>query len=136
MPILDTNVIIRYITQDSLELSSRARAILEPVDAGTLSVHLPEGVIVECVQVLESKRLYALLRETIQRHLANLIRMRGIAVRNKRLYFRALDLYIKHAHLDFVDALCVAYAEREAQPTVLTFDRGFDRVPGVTRRGQ
>jgi predicted nucleic acid-binding protein len=134
MTILDTNVIVRHLTQDSLDLSPRARVAFEQLSTGALAVTLPEGVLVEAVQVLESKRLYHTPRADIGNQLAALIRMRGVHVPNKQLYVRALDLYATYSVLSFVDALCVAYAEREDQPTVMSFDQGFDKVPGITRQ--
>jgi predicted nucleic acid-binding protein len=59
--------------------------------------------------------------------------MRGVRINSKRLYLRALELYAIHTSLSFVDCLCVAYAEREPDSTVVSFDRGFDRVPDITR---
>jgi predicted nucleic acid-binding protein len=52
----------------------------------------------------------------------------------KRMYLRALDLYVA-MNIDFVDALSVAQTERAKVTTILSFDRDFDRVPGITRQG-
>jgi len=132
MSVLDTNIIVRHLTQDSTTLSPRARIVFDQLHLGTRSVRIPEGVLVEAVQVLESKRMYNTPRATIHRDLAGLIHMRGVRMINKRLYLRSLALYEAHPQLSFVDCLCVAYAEREADRTVITFDRGFDRAPTIS----
>jgi predicted nucleic acid-binding protein len=133
MIVLDTNVIIRHLTRDNADHQARADAFFNRLAAGNITVRLPEAVVVESVQVLESKMLYGAPRDTIRSWLAELIRLHDMVIPNKHLYVRALDVYVDYPRLSFVDALCVAYAERESEPTVLTFDRGFDRVPGLVR---
>ena len=133
MIILDTNIIIRHLTQDNPPQHTRADAFFRELARGNVSARLPEGVLVECVQVLESKTLYNTPRPQIQTWLSTLLRYRSLRATQKRVYLRALALYSTVARLSFVDCLCVAFAEREANPEVLTFDRGFNRVPSITR---
>lgn len=134
-PLLDTNIIVRYLTQAPArsDLAARAYAFLQELEAGTAAARLTEGVLVEAVQVLSSRRLYNRPRSEIRTRLAAVINLRGVELPNKRRYVRALELYAAMPALDFVDALLVAYAERDPQPTVVSFDRDFDRVPGITR---
>lgn len=134
MPPLDTNIIIRHVTQDDAQLARRAHAFLQQVEAGVEDVLLTEGVLVEAVQVLGSRALYHLPRAEIARDLAVIIRLRGVRMTQKGRYLRALALYASTPALDFVDALLVAYAEQESPATVVSFDADFDKVPGVTRR--
>lgn len=46
---------------------------------------------------------------------------------------RAKDVVLGSPRLSARDALHVAVMERSSVATILTFDRGFDGVPGVTR---
>jgi predicted nucleic acid-binding protein len=131
-PPLDTNVIIRHITADDPALASRARAFLRQVENGTVQVDLPEAVILEAVQVLSSRATYNLPRLEVARDLATIIRLRGIRMKYKRRYIRALELYATST-LDFVDALLVAYAEHRKPPVVVSFDQDFDKIPGIQR---
>lgn len=43
MTILDTNIIVRHLTQDSPDLSPRARVVFEQLNTGATLVQLPEG---------------------------------------------------------------------------------------------
>jgi predicted nucleic acid-binding protein len=133
-PPLDTNVIIRDLTQDEPQLSQRAHAFLKRVEAGTETVLLTEGVLVEAVQVLSSRVLYNRPRPEIRQRLAAIVNLRGVRLSNKRLYLRALDLYATSPALDFVDALLVVFAERERPPMVVSFDQDFDHVPSIRRQ--
>ena len=105
MATLDTNVLIRYLTQDNPEHARRALALLQQIEAGTRSATIPEGVLVETVQVLSSRRLYNVSREEIRARLGTILRLRGLKLENKRTYLRALDLYVEYSRLSFVDAL-------------------------------
>jgi predicted nucleic acid-binding protein len=134
-PPLDTNIIVRYLTQPQAgsDLAARAYAFLQELESGAATARLTEGVLVESVQVLSSRHLYDRPRPEIRARLTAVINLRGIELPNKRLYVRALDIYAAMPALDFVDALLVAYAERDPQPTIVSFDRDFDRVPSITR---
>lgn len=134
MPLLDTNIIIRYVTQDNPEQATRAYRLLQQLEAGDLSLVTTEGVLIEAVQVLSSRNLYNLPRQEIATHLSAVILLQGLKLPNKRMYLRALELYTSFPHLDFVDALNVAYMERAGDTAIVSFDRDFDRVPGITRR--
>jgi predicted nucleic acid-binding protein len=134
-PPLDTNIIIRYLVDDPAvsDLAAGAFAFLQRLETSDETARLTEGVLVEAVQVLSSRNLYNQPRPEIQRRLAAIIGLRGVELPNKRLYLRALNLYAATPSLDFVDALLVAYAEREPIPAVVSFDTDFDRVPGIAR---
>ena len=130
---LDTNVIIRFLTNDDPVLSPRAYTLFTQLDAGAAAASLTEAVLVEAVQVLSSRNLYNRPRADIARHLGNIIRFQGVKLPRKRRYLRALELYVAWPALSFVDALLAVYAEESSPPTVISFDEGFDRLPGITR---
>jgi predicted nucleic acid-binding protein len=130
---LDTNVIIRYLTQDNPEQAEKAYRILQQVEAGTTLVTTSEAVIIEAVYVLSSRALYSLPRQEIREHLYTILALRGLKLPRKGVYLRALDLYAS-ANLDFVDCLSVAHMERAKINTILSFDRDFDRIPSINRR--
>lgn len=130
---VDTNIIIRYVTGDNLDQSARSLALLQEVERGQRTATTCEGVLVEAVQVLSSKRLYAFPRPDIHAALADIIQMRGFQLPNKDVYLRALDRYAA-SNLDFVDALEVAHMEQQGISDLISFDREFDRVSGIKRR--
>src|SRR6266550_4530007 len=95
MPVefLDTNPIFRFLTRDNPDQGQRAYALFQQVETGTIIVTTCEGVIVESVQVLSSKKLYNLPRNDISIHLKSIISLKGLKLSNKRTYLRALDIY-------------------------------------------
>ncbi|MCL5265030.1 MAG: PIN domain-containing protein [Chloroflexi bacterium] len=130
---LDANVIIRYATNDQPDHAARAKNLFEQVEQGKRAVTTCEGVLVEAVYVLSSKKLYNRSREEIRDYLTSLLDLAGLQLQHKRTYVRALDLYAS-SKLSFVDALEVAHMERSGIQTILNFDTHFDGISTVTRR--
>jgi predicted nucleic acid-binding protein len=60
------------------------------------------------------------------------IALRSIAVMDEATLLRALEVY-EVERLDFADAYLVAVAEATGVGTVMSFDRGIDRVATVSR---
>ena len=132
-PFIDTDVIIRLLSQDDLAKQAEAAALFERVEAGKLTVAAPDTVIADAVYVLSSPRLYARSRSEVAELLTPLVRLPGFRVRNRRIVLRALDLYAA-INLDFSDALIVASMERAGSNIVYSYDTYFDRIPFITRR--
>jgi predicted nucleic acid-binding protein len=130
--VIDTNVLIRYVTDDHPDHSQRAFDLLRKFQTGERSGMLLEGVIIETVQVLSSKDLYNIGREEIRARVGGVLRLAGIRTPAKQVFLRALDIYNEVPRLSFVDSLCVAYAERDHPSVVVSFDREFRRVPSIT----
>ena len=61
-----------------------------------------------------------------------LIELSQLKLPHKRLYRRVFELYTT-LPLDYVDAYHVALTERRGSRSVLSYDRHFDRVPGIDR---
>ncbi len=134
LPFLDTNIVIRYLTQDDPDQSARAKALLDQVEAGEFQVTTSETVLGEIVFVLSSKRLYNLPREEIRAYLGAFLGLKGLRLPNKRMYLRALELYATIPRLDFAGTLHVAEMERRKLTTIISFDEDFDGIEGITRR--
>ncbi len=133
MKFLDTNIFIRFLAADDEKKSEACFRLFQKVRSGEESVTTTEAIIAEVVYVLSSPSLYALGHDEIAARLAPLLSLRGLRLPHKRTYLRALDLYAAHRFLDFEDALTVAHMEREGISEVVTYDRDFERVPGVRR---
>lgn len=130
---VDTDVFIRLITGDDPVKQAAAEALFAQVEAGALTLRAPDTVIADAVFVLTSLRLYALPRPLVREKLAHLAGLPAFLVHNRRLLLRALDIFAT-TNLDFGDAMIVATMERRNATTVYSYDRDFDRMPGITRR--
>lgn len=131
---LDTNPIIRFLTQDNPDQAARSRALFERAAKGELTLLVSEAVIVETVNVLSSRATYRLPRTEVQRHVQNVLSLRGLSVPLKKTYLRALHLWVQTPTVhDFVDALHVAHMERLRIGVIASFDGDFDRFDGISR---
>jgi uncharacterized protein len=135
MRFVDTNVFVRYLTQDHSVRGPAALALFQRVRAGTVELTTCETIFAEVVYVLSSRGAgYGLAPADIQARLLPVLRLRGLKLPFKRSILRALDLFARHPSLDFEDALAVAHMERLGIGELVSYDRDFDRVPGVRRQ--
>jgi predicted nucleic acid-binding protein len=132
MRFLDANILLRYLTGDHPDHSARAYAFLQRVEAGEIEATITEAVIAEVVHVLSSKVLYNAPRAEIRDRLVATLNLKGMRLRAKGRYIRALDIYAT-TNLDFVDALLVAQVEQTKDAVVVSFDRDYDKIASVTR---
>ena len=130
LPFLDANILLRHLTGDHPDHSPRATAYLGRIERGELQVRTSETVIFETVFTLQ--RHYKQPRAAIRDALLPLIDLPGIVLRGKRRLRRAFALYVDLA-LPFADAYHVALMESLRLDEIVSFDRDFDRVPGIVR---
>ena len=118
MTLPDTNIILRYLLNDEPVLSTKARSYWEKVRDGTTRATLTEGVLMECVYVLQ--RFYKVPRDSIGVTLSALLAYKGLDSSNLDLFRASLDAY-SQTKLDFVD--CILYARCKAGAgRVVSFD--------------
>ncbi len=133
MKFLDSNIFLRYLTQDDPDKSAACFALFKDIREDKVKATTCEAVISEVVYVLASRVSYNLPRADIRARLTVVLGLRGLKLPHRSVYLRALDLYVAYPALDFEDALCVAHMERAGITEIESYDRDFDRVPGTTR---
>jgi uncharacterized protein len=124
-------VLLRHLLGDIPSQSERASSHIARVDAGELTVRTAETVIMETVFTLE--RTYKLPKTIIRRELLALFELPSFQLPGKHILAQVLDTYVE-LYLSFVDAYQTVMP-RWGLDTTLTFDSGFDRVPGLKRIG-
>ena len=125
--LVDTNLIVRHLTQDHPEHSRVADELFRACDDGTLKLIILPVVLAECVFVLES--FYKHGRDQISAALRVLISSSGIELADTSIYRDALDRYGKtNAH--FIDCVIASFASATNLP-ITTFDEGFGKFGDV-----
>lgn len=127
---IDTNVVLRAVLQDHPEQSPRAGRVLEQIARGEIEAFATPSVVFEAAFVLE--RTYRVERPDIRAVLHGFLDVRGIDVPERAVLRRALDLYVDRK-VSFIDAYHVATMESRGLTTVISFDRHYDRIPGIER---
>jgi predicted nucleic acid-binding protein len=127
--LVDTNVIVRFLTGDHPVHSPRSRKLFGRAAAGDLSLVVTDLTLAETVWVLQS--VYSLDRDAITAALKDLIEFAGIEVQNKAILLSALRNFAQ-TDVDFVDAYHAAVATAGSLG-IASFDRDFDQFAGVKR---
>jgi|AMFO01.1.fsa_nt_gi Predicted nucleic-acid-binding protein, contains PIN domain len=128
---LDANIVLRYLTDEPWDMAQEAAALFAAAERGEVQLLLDELTVAEVVWVLAS--FYKLHREAIRDGLTSFLANEGIVMDDKRGVLLALTLYAKW-NVDFVDALLSVHMQRTGVPDLVSFDKHFDRLPGVRRR--
>jgi len=127
---LDTNVLLRHLLQDDPEQSMKASAFLERLEHGELKARIADTVVFETVFNLQ--RRHGVTKAAIRDELLPLIELPAIELPNKHRLRRVFELYVD-SNISFADAYHVALMEQLGIEEIATFDRDFDRLPGIRR---
>ena len=123
---LDTNILIRHLTQDDPVQSAKATEILER----RLTLKSPGFVsvvaMVETVWVLD--RAYGLTAQEIAKAVERLLQVEVLAIQNEQEVFTAM-VALKQGRGSFADALIAELAVRAGCARTLTFDQKAVRLP-------
>ena len=127
---VDTNIFLRHLLQDHPEQSSKATAFLFRIERGEQRARIADTVVFEIVFTLQ--RQYRVPKAEIREQVLALIELPAFELRGKDRLRRAFDRYVE-LNLSFADAYHSTLMEWEKLTQIVSFDRGFDRVPGITR---
>jgi predicted nucleic-acid-binding protein len=124
---LDTNVIVRYLTQDDAVQSQKATEIIQH----KLSTEKPGFVsvvaMVETVWVLD--RVYGLGDREIAATIEQMLQIEVLLLEHEQEVFMAM-IALKEGRGSFADALIAALGIRAGCEQTLTFDQKALRLPG------
>ena len=123
---VDTNVLIRHLTGDPVEMATRATSYLRT----ETELLVTDLVVAETVYVLES--FYETPREQVAVALRSLIALASVETVDSALLLRALEVF-EIDRIDFAEAYLVASAESTGVNRIASFDRSIDRVRTVER---
>jgi len=123
---LDTNILVRYLTQDDPGQSRKANAEIEKGLAEGHMFFIADIVLCELVWVLETA--YGYDRQEIVPVLENILRTKQFQFENKDLLWKSLADY-RNKKGDFADHL-IGHADNKAGCSeTLTFDAGLKNNP-------
>ena len=127
--VIDTNLLVRYLTEDDPSKANEVRRLLVKAKEGAIRLVVPSVVIAELVWVLQS--FYKLERGEIVPLLNAILHTHGVEVSDKSVVSDAIAIYGNDA-IDFIDAWIVAFAKAAEVRTIYTFDRKhFKGIAGI-----
>ena len=129
---VDTNLFIRYLTNDDPKLADRVEQLLDDAAVGAVQLVTSELVMAESVWVLESS--YRLTHAQIAPLIRGILATPGLDVINGDLVGKALVMY-ELQNIDFVDAYIAALMEKQGIKNIYSFDRKhLSRVKTIIRK--
>ena len=125
----DTNLFLRYLTNDVPAQADAVEELLRRASDGEIALVINSLVIAEIVWTLES--YYGLSRNGIKDKILAILNTPGVEAGEGDLLLQAIFWYADK-NVDFVDAFNAAWMFAEALETAYTFDRKhFSRIEGI-----
>ena len=125
---LDTNALLRLLTDDDTAQAALLRKRLAALDATPESVLLNNVVLVETLWTL--RRLYDFERSELQGLLEQLLSASTFCFENRQVVAQASALFQSSA-ADFSDCLIAAQNAALGCEATVTFDKAMAGLPGV-----
>jgi len=122
--LLDTNVLIRFLTVDRNKKYKKLHSFFESLERGELRVELKLIVLFQVIYVLKS--FYKVPKKEIVGGLTQLLGYKGITIKEKKIVQQALDLW-RDNNVEIVDCYLIACLEKDAQSIIYSYDRDFDK---------
>lgn len=123
--VVDSDVIIRFLTNDDPQKASRFEKLLKTGQ----KVVLTDVTFAEIYWTLAS--FYRFPKEKILGSLEALINHKSIICR-KIILAGAIKI-LRGSNISLIDAYNAAYGFIEGDAKILSFDRGFGKISGITR---
>ena len=129
---LDTNVLVRYITQDDPSQAAKATKLVESFSAEA-SGFVSAVSVVELVWVMQA--CYRASRESISQMLETLLRAESLIVEQAETIWQALRRFQVSAQADFADCLIERSGHAATCKYTATFDRQAAKAAGMKLLG-
>jgi predicted nucleic-acid-binding protein len=128
---VDTNVFIRYLTNDDPEKADRVEHLLKLTVEGKAALVTNLMVIAELVWTLES--YYGLSRSDVAEKLSIILNTPNLEVPDRQRILKALSLYVEK-NIYFIDSYNAFFARDQGISTILTYDKKhFNRIDWLKR---
>lgn len=124
---LDTNVLVRYLTQDDPTQSAKANEIIESRLTAQNPGFVSVVAMVETAWVLE--HAYGLGSDTVAATIERMLQIDVLVVESEQEVFTAM-IALKRGRGSFADAIIPALGTRAGCSYTLTFDKKASRLSG------
>ena len=126
---LDTNVLVRYVTQDD---PAQSRIVAKTLDTRITLEHpgfISIATAIELVWVLQTN--YGASRADISTTLDEFLSDARFILQHEGALWRALEEFGRNTSTDFADVLVCALGQEKGCTSTLTFDKKAARIEGM-----
>ena len=124
---VDTSILIRYLTNDDQVKVARFDQFITENIPFTIS----DVVFSEVYWVIT--KFYKIPRNEVIAMIESILAFPSLRCNYKYIY-ATLELLKKYKHVSFVDAYTAAHATLSGNNIVLSYDIGFSKIEGITRK--
>lgn len=130
MIFLDTNIIIRFLTNDDPKKADLCETLFENVKKGKQNLFLSDLVIAETIWVLEG--IYKYNKDKLVECIQKILNTPNIEFENKDLLLNAIGLY-QLEDIDYIDAYNATVMKYKNIKEIYSYDKDFDMLSEVKR---
>jgi len=130
MRFLDTNIFIRFLTDDVPEKADACEEIFKKAVEKQETFFTTDLVIAEIVWVLES--FYELPKAEIQDKVEKILNTPNLICPRKDLILSALMVY-SEKNIDYIDAYNALILKEHGIEELYSYDKHYDRIDWLTR---
>ena len=130
MRFIDTNIFIRFLTNDIPQKADACEKIFKKAVAKKETLFTTDLVIAEIVWVLES--IYELQKEEVQDKVEKILNTPNLICPHRNLILSALTLY-SEKNIDYIDAYNALVLKDEGIEELYSYDKDYDRIDWLTR---
>jgi len=130
MRFLDTNIFIRFLTDDVPEKADACEKIFKKAVEKEETLFTTDLVIAEIVWVLES--FYELPKKEVQDKVEKILNTPNLICPHKDLILSALILY-SEKNIDYIDACNALTLKEKGIEELYSYDKHYDRIDWLTR---
>jgi predicted nucleic-acid-binding protein len=129
MAALDTNILVRWLTDDDAGQSTRVASLLEDKANNGERLFIPVTVMLELEWVLRSR--YRFDKAAITSALDALLSVTELEFQTEPALEQALWLFKQAGAPDFADCFHVSWVSQSGQGPLLTFDERASKLEGA-----
>lgn len=129
MKLVDSNIIIRFITKDDSKKAEICRQLIER-ELDSENLLLSDMAMAEIIWVLES--VYKLKKDEIKEKIEAILNSKGLNFQNKILLSEAIIIYSTY-NIDFIDAYQSVLMQQNDIDTVYSYDKDYDKLKNINR---
>ena len=130
IPLIDTNVIVRFLIGDQNPKSEGLYDFFSSLERGEKRVELKMIVLFQVIFVLKS--FYKVPKLLIAQALIDLLSYRGIKIKKKKIVLKMLNLWKEHP-IEIVDCYLLALLQSHPENVLYSYDHDFDKF-GINRK--
>lgn len=124
----DTNIFVRYLTNDPLDQSDKVSKLFNELESGKYKLFVCDLVVSELVYVLEN--VFEMPKKEICEKVKILMIKNNIILENTQIIFKSLDVY-RDLNVNFVDAYIYCHSTKNGVSKYFSFDNNFRKFKDI-----